>query len=131
NVYVSVVAVTGAPPQDSPDKGRPEVRVGLIELEVDAEAERLEVQIAADQDVYRPRGKVQVTVDVRRAGAPVPGAGVTLYAVDEAVLSRTGYRTPEAHGAFYRSRGLSTITADSRVRVLDRAPYLTKGAPRG
>lgn len=131
NVFVSVVAVTGAPPQDSPDKGRPDVRVGMVDLEVDPDGERLEVSLASDREVYRPREQVTVQVDVKRGGQPVPGAGITLYAVDESVLSLTGYRTPEAHDAFYRSRGLSTLTADSRVRVLDRAQYLTKGAPRG
>ena len=59
------------------------------------------------------------------------GAGVTLYAVDEAVLSLTAYKTPNSHSTFYADRGLSVLTGDSRARILDRSAYLTKGAPAG
>jgi hypothetical protein len=131
NVFVSVVAISGAAPQDSPDAGKPEVRFGMTSLKVDAESEHLKVALTTDKDTYRPREEVTVTVAVNRGDAPVPGAGVTLYAVDEAILMLTAYETPDAHGAFYTPHALSVITADSRAIILDRADYLTKGAPRG
>lgn len=131
NVYVSVVVVTGAGPQDAPDKGRPEVRVGVAALSVDSEDEHLQVQIRTNAETYRPRDTVRATVEVRKGGRALSGAGVTLYAVDEAVLSLTGYQTPDAHGTFYAPHALLTRTADGRLKVLNRAPYLTKGAPRG
>lgn len=131
NVFVSVLAVQGAPPQDGPDKGRPQVYMGLVELDVETDAERLDVTVRPSAEEYRPRDEVEVTVAVERGGAPVSGAGVTLYAVDEAILSLTAYKTPEQHERFYSHHDLSVLTADSRVHVLDRAPYLTKGAPRG
>ncbi|MFT5457646.1 MAG: hypothetical protein ACI9K2_004143 [Myxococcota bacterium] len=131
NVFVSVVAISGAAPQDSPDAGRPEVRFGMASLSVDAEGEHVAVAIDTDQEVYRPRDTVSVTIDVTRGDTPVPNAGVTLYAVDEAILMLTAYKTPDAHSTFYSDHSLSVITADSRSRVLDRADYLTKGANRG
>ncbi|TNE88919.1 MAG: hypothetical protein EP330_12970 [Deltaproteobacteria bacterium] len=131
NVFVSVVAITGAGPQDAPDKGRPEVFVGMKHLSVETESEHLAVTVTPKKDVYRPRDEVEVTVKVERAGDAVSGAGVTLYAVDEAVLSLTAYKTPDAHGAMYADRALSTLTADARTGVLDRSSYLTKGANRG
>ncbi len=131
NVFVSVVAISGAPPQDSPDAGKPEVRFGMTALRIDTEGEHLGVVLQTDKDQYRPRETVEVTVSVSRGNTPVPGAGVTLYAVDEAILMLTAYETPDAHGTFYRDHPLSVITADSRVRALDRADYLTKGANRG
>ncbi|MCO4747289.1 MAG: Ig-like domain-containing protein, partial [Proteobacteria bacterium] len=131
NIYVSVVAVSGAGPQDAPDKGRPEVLVGMKELSVETEGEHLAVTVSPTKEVYRPRDEVEVKVKVERAGAAVAGAGVTLYAVDEAVLSLTNYQTPDAHGAMYVDRPLSTLTADARTSVLDRSSYLTKGANRG
>lgn len=131
NLFVSVVAVTGAGPQDAPDKGRPEVRVGMVELEVDSSSEHLTVRVDTDREVYRPRDRVEAVVRVEREGRPLAGAGVTLFAVDEAVLSLTAYDTPDAHSTFYAHRNLGTYTADTRLRVLDRAPWLTKGAPTG
>jgi alpha-2-macroglobulin len=131
NVFVSVLAVEGAAPQLSPDAGKPQVALGMVALQVDAEAEHLEVAVETDGDSYRPRDTVTATVQVQREGKPVEGAGVTLYAVDEAVLSLTGYRTPNSHSTFYADRGLSVFTGDSRSRILDRAAFLTKGAPPG
>ncbi|MEZ4236390.1 MAG: alpha-2-macroglobulin family protein [Myxococcota bacterium] len=131
NVFVSVVAVQGAGPQDAPDKGRPQVFVGMTELKVDAKGQHLDVAIAPSAEVYRPRDEVEVSIAVKREGAPLPGAGVTLYAVDEAILSLTNYRTPDAFDTFYADRGLSVLTADGRVVVVDRAAFLTKGANRG
>jgi len=131
NVYVSVVAVEGAPPLDSPDGGLPQLHVGYVELNVSAEGRHLEVAVSTDRDSYQPRDEVTIDVDVTRAGQPASGAGVTLYAVDYAVLSMTSYETPDAFGSYYRKRGLSVIGADNRDRVLDRAEYLSKGGRAG
>ena len=131
NVFVSVVAVQGAGPQTAPDKGRPQVYMGLVELGVDAEEEHLAVTVLPDASLYRPRDTVNVSLKVERAGEPVAGAGVTLYAVDEAILSLTNYQTPDAHQGMYAHRPLSVLTADGRVAALDRAPFLQKGANRG
>lgn len=131
NVYVSVVAVQGAGPQDAPDKGRPNVYMGLTNVVVDSAQEHLQVDVTPAAEVYRPRDNVEVSVAVRRDGKPVAGAGVTLYAVDYAILSLTAYKTPDAFSAFYSPRGLGVVTADARTAALDRAAYLTKGAARG
>ena len=66
NIYVSVVIVEGAGPQDSPDKGRPKVYVGMVELDVDAEDEHRTVTVLPEREQYRPREKVEVTVKVER-----------------------------------------------------------------
>jgi uncharacterized protein YfaS (alpha-2-macroglobulin family) len=131
NVFVSVVAIQGAGPQDAPDKGRPQVYMGMAELAVDAEGEHLAVDVEPSRSEYLPRDRVEVEVTVERGGSPVSGAGVTLYAVDEAILSLTAYQTPDPHASMYRHHALSVLTADGRVAALDRAPFLTKGADRG
>lgn len=131
NVFVSVVAVEGAPPVTSPDGGMPQLHVGYVELDVTAEGRRLAVAVDTDRDSYQPRDEVAITVDVTRGGQPAAGAGVTLYAVDYAVLSLTAYPTPDPFDTFYAHRGLSVIGADSRDRVLDRAHYLSKGGRAG
>ncbi|MCA9494833.1 MAG: Ig-like domain-containing protein, partial [Myxococcales bacterium] len=130
-VTISVVAVTGAGPQDAPDKGRPEAYFGRTELTVDSTREHLAVAVKPAREVYRPRDKVDVEIAVQRDGAPAAGAGVVLYAVDEAILSLTAYQTPDAFAEMYASHGRNVATADARWEVLDRAPFLTKGAKIG
>jgi alpha-2-macroglobulin len=131
NVFVSVVAVEGAGPQDAPDKGRAQAFMGMTELKVDSDPAHLEVEVSPAETVYRPGDEVEVQVSVGRHGRPAAGAGVTLYAVDEGVLSLTGYETPDGFSSFYGARDVSVLHADSRTKLLDRAPYLTKGAPPG
>jgi len=131
NVFASVVLVEGAPPQDSPDAGLPRVWMGYTDLMVSAEDRRLGVEITTDQGDYRPRDEVSIEVTVTRAGAPAAGAGVTLYAVDYAVLSLTDYQTPDLHERFYTPRPLGVLTADGRTRVLDRGKFLAKGGETG
>ncbi len=131
NVVVTVVAVEGAPPQDGPDKGRPTAFVGMLPLAIDPEGAHLTVEVVPKKTVFGPRDEVVVDVVVQRGGKPVPNAGVTLWAVDEGVLSLTAYETPDAFETFHAPHDLSVQTADNRVAVFDRAPYLTKGAPDG
>lgn len=131
NAVVSVLAIDGAAPQDSPDKGRPSVFIGMLELDVDSDTEHLVVDVTTDREVYGPGDTVEVGVTVEQGGEAIVGAGVSLYAVDESVLSLTAYETPDPFGTFYQDHMLSVLTADSRVRVLDRAAFLTKGANPG
>ncbi len=127
NVYISVLAVDGAPPQNSPDAGKPEIFAGMTKLSIDASGEHLAVDVVPEAEEYRPGDTVNVTIDVKRGDDAVADAGVTLYAVDEAVLMLTDYQTPDAHSTMYRDHQLMTLTADNRTRIVDRASYLTKG----
>ena len=131
NVFVSVLAVEGAAPADGPDAGRPAVWLGLIELDVDAGERHLDVAVGTDRSTYGPGDSVTARVSVTGGGQPVPGASVLLYAVDHAVLSLTGYETPDPHEIFYRSQELVVETADNRGLVLDRSSYLLKAGPVG
>ncbi|MFO0748771.1 MAG: alpha-2-macroglobulin family protein [Myxococcota bacterium] len=53
------------------------------------------------------------------AGVPVAGH-VTFMAVDEGVLSLTGYVTPDPHAAVIRPRGLASVTSVAREREWQR-----------
>lgn len=131
NAFVSVLAVQGAPPADGPDAGTPAIWYGLTQLVVDASGQRAEVSVTTDRDAYQPRDEVKIHVEARRDGKAMPGARVTLWAVDYGVLSLTAYETPDLHEAFYRKRPLAVVTADNRISVYDRARYLAKGADVG
>jgi uncharacterized protein YfaS (alpha-2-macroglobulin family) len=97
NAFVSVVVVRGrtGPPGTVDDPGRPTMRVGYAELRVTPEAKRLAVEVKPLADEYRPGDTARVRVRVRDAAGRSQAAEVTLWAVDEGVLSLTGYRTPD------------------------------------
>ncbi len=131
NVFLSVVAVEGAPPATGPDSPLPAFHLGYARLDVDPAGRRLEVALSTDAATYQPGQPVRVTVEVTQGGVPSPAAHVVLWAVDHGVLSLTDYTTPDPFSAYYARRPLKVLTADSRTSVLDRQQYLAKGAPVG
>ena len=100
NVFVSVVVVRGS--LDCPKAVKmPEYKVGYCELTVKSDAKDLRVAIAPDRAEVLPGETVQVTSTVTDAsGIAVPGAEVTLFAVDEGVLSLMQHPTPDPKEVF-------------------------------
>jgi uncharacterized protein YfaS (alpha-2-macroglobulin family) len=96
NAFVSLSLVKGrtAPPGAKVDLGAPDLRVGLAEIAVRPSTAPLDVRV--DVAERAPAG-TDVPIDVRVSDAAGAGvaAEVTLYAVDEATLRVTGYRTPD------------------------------------
>ncbi|MCU0635640.1 MAG: MG2 domain-containing protein, partial [Gemmatimonadaceae bacterium] len=125
NVFVSMLLPRGrtAKPGTVADPGRPTVRVGYVELRVTPEVKRLAVQLSPDRDEYRPGDSARVAVRVSRGATAQPGE-VTLWAVDEGVLSLTGFRTPDPLDLLYQPRGVGLVTASSLVSV---APQVAAG----
>jgi uncharacterized protein YfaS (alpha-2-macroglobulin family) len=96
NAFVTLSLVRGrtAPPTGKVDLGAPDLRVGLAEVAVRPSTAPLEVRVDVAASA---RAGTDVPIDVRvsdAAGAAV-AAEVALYAVDEATLRVTGYRTPD------------------------------------
>ncbi|MBI2895624.1 MAG: Ig-like domain-containing protein [Deltaproteobacteria bacterium] len=124
NAFVSVALVRGrtAPPGAADDPGRPDYKVGAIELRADPSERHLSVTVRPDAADKRPGEEVQVGLEVKDgAGRPVLGE-VAFYAVDEGVLSLTGYRTPDPFQTIYAARGLSVRTADARSAIMTPVP---------
>ena len=119
NAFVSVHLIRGrkkeAPSDRSkPDVGAPQYRVGYAELVIDPEARRLKVDVRPKQKELRPGATAEVEVSVRDAAGKPKSAEVTLYAVDEGVLSLIGYKTPDPLPVFTASRPLQVATVESR-----------------
>lgn len=119
NAFVSVHLVRGrkkAPPADraKADVGAPQYRVGYAELAIDPEARRLKVDVRPRDKELRPGATAEVEVVVRDAAGKPKSAEVTLYAVDEGVLSLIGYKTPDPLPVFTASRPLQVATLESR-----------------
>jgi uncharacterized protein YfaS (alpha-2-macroglobulin family) len=129
NAFVSVVVVRGrsARPGTLDDPGRPTMRVGYAELRVAPEVKRLAVKVAPLAAEYRPGDSAHVSVHVSDARGSGQRAEVTLWAVDEGVLSLTAYRTPDPIDMLYRARGLGLRLASNLVSVAPQIPEGEKG----
>jgi uncharacterized protein YfaS (alpha-2-macroglobulin family) len=90
-------------------------RLGYASLLVNAAGRRLSVGLTPGQRENLPGQTLDVKVQVKDAsGAVAPNTEVTLYAVDEGVLSLIGYRTPDPLLTFASARPLQVATLESR-----------------
>jgi len=130
NAFVSIVVTRGrsAPPGRQDDPGRPTIRVGYAELRVTPEVKRLAVTLQPERSEYRPGDSARVSVKVRDARGGGPRSEVTLWAVDEGVLSLTGYTTPDPIDLIYQERGLGMRLASNMTTVAPQVPEGMKGA---
>ncbi len=131
NVWVSVLLVRGA--AHSPKRNKlPEDRLGYCQLLVDNPRTKLQVTVTADAPRYQPGQPVQTIAAVSdAAGQPVPGAEVTLYAVDDGILSLTGYDTPDPNAFFNRPRALAVNAGLSLSGLLPEDPERLVFANKG
>lgn len=100
NVFVSVIVVRGA--DGSPKQHKmPEYRVGYCELKVNSTAHDLVIDVKPDRAEVKP-GEPVVVSGVIKDGKdkPVAGSDVTLFAVDEGVLSLMHFETPAPEDFF-------------------------------
>lgn len=101
NAYVSVIVVRGSAASTKQHK-MPEYRVGYCALTVESDAKDLKLAVAPDRAEVRPAEAVNISATVTDAkGAPVSGADVTLFAVDEGVLSLMKFETPDPSAFFH------------------------------
>ena len=135
NVFVGIVVARGrsAAPGPLDDPGRPTLRVGYAELRVTPERKRLAVDVAPLEKEYRPGDTARVRLRVKDATGAGHRAEVTLWAVDEGVLSLTGYRTPDPLDLIYQPRGLGLRLASNLTSVSPQVPEGETGnrAPGG
>ena len=129
NVFVSMLVARGRSTQPGTlgDPGRPTVRVGYAELRVTPEVKRLSVSVVPNKDEYRPGDTTRITLDVKNANKQGVKSEVTLWAVDEGVLSLTGYKTPDPLGLLYEPRGIGMTLASTLVSVAPQLPEGEKG----
>lgn len=111
-------------------------RFGYAELKVNADAQRLAVDVRSDKLEYRPRDEVELSLSVRDASGRPLKAETTLFVVDEGVLLLSGYAMTDPLEVFTRPRPLRVETIEGRDAVadifgLDPAYLANKGGPGG
>ena len=134
NAFVSIIVARGrsAPPAAPDDPGRPTIRVGYAELRVLPAVKRLTVDVKPLAEEYRPGDSARIDVRVRDGRGAGRRSEVTLWAVDEGVLSLTGYKTPDPIDLLYQPRGLGLRLASTLTSVAAQVTEGEKGrAPGG
>jgi uncharacterized protein YfaS (alpha-2-macroglobulin family) len=96
------------------DKVGASYRIGYAELRVDPELRRLKVAVKPNATDFKPGGEVQVDLAVTDRNGKGSASELTVFAVDEGVLSLTGYATPDPVPVFTASRPLAVATLETR-----------------
>ncbi|MBX3190921.1 MAG: hypothetical protein KF819_28255 [Labilithrix sp.] len=100
--------------------GDADYRVGVVRIPASSDDARLEVKVASAKKSYEIRDEAEITVEVKKGGAPVKNADVTLAVVDEGVLRMTAYHPRDPVSALRPGRGLDFLVGDSRASMLRR-----------
>ena len=137
NAFVGVHLVRARDVKGKVALGAP-YRVGYAELRIDPEARRLAVSVHPDKTDFAPGGEINVDLEVKdRAGKP-HATEVTVYAVDEGVLSLIGYKVPDPIPVFTAPRASHVATLEAReglaklgLEALDGVPGDEKGRDGG
>jgi uncharacterized protein YfaS (alpha-2-macroglobulin family) len=123
NLFTSVLIVRGAAnsPHEHPNT---DYRLGYCQLTVEDPKAALTVSVEKPDAKWNlPGAKLAIGARVTdHAGEPVRDAEVTLYAVDEGVLSLTGYETPEPGDTFHAPFPLAVKTGQSLSDLLPENP---------
>ncbi|HSK01834.1 MAG TPA: MG2 domain-containing protein [Kofleriaceae bacterium] len=130
NVYVSVALVQGR--MGEGPRGKPRMRMGLVNLPVRPEDNRLVVAVETDRKDYRPGAPVTATVKVTDGRGQPVSAEVSITAADEGVLSLIGYQTPDPVPTFYAPWGIGVASATQLEYLRDiPGPNLERPATGG
>lgn len=122
NVFVSVFLLRGL--ADSPRLfQQPDYRLGYCQLLVRQPDKELQLEISSEQPDYRPGQPVRVSALVKDGtGRPAGNAEVTLFAVDEGVLSLMDYQAPDPLAYFWAPHRLGVWTHSTLPSLLPEDP---------
>ncbi|MDB6137705.1 MAG: terpenoid cyclase/protein prenyltransferase alpha-alpha toroid, partial [Verrucomicrobiaceae bacterium] len=136
NVFVSVLIFRGA--QDSPQAVKmPAFKLGYCELTVQSNAHDLGITLKPEHDIVLPGQPVNFTATIAdSAGKTLPNADVTLFAVDEGVLSLMSFKTPDPSAYFNAAQPLAVrnntnfgevLTEDEKIRQRGNKGFVVGG----
>ncbi|MDR2210807.1 MAG: alpha-2-macroglobulin [Spirochaetaceae bacterium] len=138
-VYVSVASYSvrkGPPTHEygSPDLDKPKGYYGVAALQVNPRVRAFTIKIEdSGKRVFKPGETVTLTLRAERNGRPLPGAELTLMAVDRGVLDLINYHVPDPVNYFYGNENfpLAVRGGDSRLHLIDPVTYSIKNLAGG
>lgn len=108
NAYVTATLVR---PSGDLEPGSVARAFGAVPINVDREANRIDVRVEAPE---RVRSESELVVEARAR----PGSAVTIAAVDEGILQLIAQKTPDPFAHFYRKLALGAGTFDTYALLL-------------
>jgi len=124
NLYVVVDRWSKTEASDAKKSSLPEHRWATKDITVDVESARLDVATRPTKPVVAPGERASFEVEVTRAGKPVAGAEVALFAVDEAILAVSNRRHGDPLPAFYDRVDDDTAAVTTLELVKDAQAHL-------
>ncbi len=136
NIFVGAILLQGRTAfnqfsDQGRDVGKPQFKIGYLNLPVRSDRKQLDVQVMASQNSFRPGEKVTIDVQVKNYQKVGQKAELTIAVADEGVLNLIGYDLPDPFNVFYGIRPLSVQTSETRLHVIDQRNYGEKGENRG
>ena len=92
---------------------------GFSAFKISDPSKELSVHPQVDKPAYEPREKVVGSVLVTNGGQPVEGAEVTVYAVDDSILTLGGWALPDIAGPFFPGNSFNVITSPALRGLVD------------
>lgn len=84
---------------------------GFVGFSITDPSKELSVDPQVDKPAYEPREKVTGSVLVTNAEKPVEGAEVTVYAVDDSILTLGNWALPNLAGPFFPANSFNIVTS--------------------
>jgi len=122
------------PPDDSTvDLGKPTCRIGYLTVTVNDPYKRLSIVAKTDKEIYGPRERVALEMDVSDIHKNYPGAELAVAVLDEAVLDliQAGTEYYDPYKGFYTLEGLDMRNYNLLFRLIGRQKFEKKGANAG
>ncbi|MDA3937918.1 MAG: MG2 domain-containing protein [Spirochaetia bacterium] len=137
-VYVAVSSWskrTKAPSHSyfEPDMDKPKGYFGITALNIENKTRTFDISVETDKSSYKPGDEVEIKISTEFEGNPLPGAEITLMAVDRGVLDLINYHVPNPVNFFYSKDKfpLGVRGADSRSLLIDPVTYEVKDLQGG
>ncbi|HSI60873.1 MAG TPA: MG2 domain-containing protein [Ideonella sp.] len=113
------------------DLAKPSFKLGVAQLRVGLDAQRLQVSVAADKPQYSVRQTAKVRVKVMQGNTPAAGAQVAFAAVDEALLALKDNESWDLLDSLLQPRGWGVETSTAQSEIIGRRHYGRKAVPAG
>ncbi|HLT99103.1 MAG TPA: MG2 domain-containing protein [Burkholderiaceae bacterium] len=114
------------------DLAKPSFRLGIAELKVSGQADRLKVEVRPERDVLKVREETSATIRVTLPdGSPAAHGTVAFAVVDEALLELASNDSWKLYEAMHPRRSLRVSTASNQLEVVGRRHYGRKAVAAG
>lgn len=114
------------------DLAKPAFRLGVTELRVSGQADRLQVEVLPERDVLQVREETRARVKVSLPdGRPAAHGSIAFAVVDEALLELAPNPSWAIYEAMHPRRSLGVRTATSQLEVVGRRHYGRKAVAAG